>query len=116
MNTSVRTRIYTAVYCAFGIGALGAFSTSVNAEDQPSQTVRFSDLDITKAEGAKVLFGRIHAAARNVCKHSAGGDPFLRLGEQSCIETAIDNAVRKVNAPVLTALRFGNSPVRLANK
>jgi hypothetical protein len=32
------------------------------------------------------------------------------------METAVDDAVRKVNAPVLTALRFGNDPIRLANK
>jgi UrcA family protein len=117
MNTSIRTKLYSAVYCALGIGALGAFSTSANAtEVPPSKIVRFSDLNITNIEGAKVLYSRIHAAARKVCQLSAGTDPFLRLGAKTCIDTAIDNAVRKVNAPVLTALHFGSDSIRLASK
>jgi UrcA family protein len=117
MNTFNRTKLYTAIYCALGIAALGAFSTSVNAtEIPPSETVRFGDLNISHMEGAKVLYGRIHAAARKVCKQSGGTDPVLRLADKACIETAVDDAVRKVNAPVLTALRFGNEPIRLANK
>ena len=117
MNTSIRTKLNTAIYCALGIAALGAFSISVNAtEVPPSQTVRFSDLNIKNLEGAKVLYSRIHAAARKVCKLSAGTDPILRGGAQACIDTAINDAVHKVNAPLLTALRFGSDPVRLASK
>lgn len=115
MNTPIRTKLYTAICCAFV--ALGAFSTSVEAtEDVPSKTVRFNDLDITKTAGAKALYGRIRAAARDVCELSTGNDPIMRAALSACIETAIDKAVRKVNAPALTALRFGSDPVRLASK
>jgi len=41
----------------------------------------------------------------------------MREAAPACINTAIDNAVKKVNAPYLTALRFGNGTnVRLASK
>ena len=80
-----------------------------------SKTVKFADLDIHTAEGAKVLYHRIKAAAYEVCA-PVGRDPVMREGIPGCIDTAIDNAVKKVNAPYLTALRFGNSNVRLASK
>jgi UrcA family protein len=117
MNTTIRTKIYTAISCLMGTAALcTALSTSVEAEDAPHKTVRFNDLDITKSDGAKVLYSRIRAAARDVCEMSTGSDPILRAAISRCIDKAVDKAVRDVNAPMLTYLRFGTSDVRLASK
>lgn len=116
MNTLIRTKIHTALYCGFAAAALCALTSSAQAEDVPSKTVKFQDLNITTPAGAKTLYGRIRAAARDVCDSSASGDPMLRLAVHACMEKAIDNAVRKVNAPALTALRFGSNVVRLASK
>ena len=117
MNTTIRTKIYTAISCIMGTAALcSALSTSAEAEDVPSKTVLFKDLDITKSDGAKVLYSRIRAAARDVCESSTGSDPILRLATKGCIEKAIDKAVKDVNAPMLSQLRFGTTDVRLASK
>ncbi len=116
MNTFIRTQFYTALSCVLGAAAVSAIATSAAiAEDVPSKTVRYSDLDISKPEGAKVLYNRIRVAARQVCDLSTGGDPMLRAAEHTCIDTAIDTAVRKVNAPALTSLHFGGD-IRLASK
>jgi UrcA family protein len=117
MNTTIRTKIYTAISCVMGTAALcTALSTSVAAEDAPSKTVRFNDLDITTSDGAKVLYSRIRDAARDVCGLSTGADPILKMAIKGCIEKAVDKAVKDVNAPMLTYLRFGSTDVRLANK
>jgi|SRR5882762_165262 len=117
MNRTIRTKLYAAIYCTFGTAALCAASASVEAaEDLPSKTVQFADLNITSQAGAKVLYGRIRAAARDVCRASSGGDPFLRPGVSACIEKAIDKAVKDVNSPVLTSLRFGSGDLRLVSK
>jgi UrcA family protein len=117
MNTSIRTRIYTAISCLMSTAALcTALSTTAEAEDVPSKVVKFNDLDITTPDGAKVLYKRIRAAARDVCGVSIGDDPILRVGTKVCIDKAVDNAVKRVNAPMLTYLRFGSSDVRLASK
>ena len=117
MNATIRTKLYTAISCVMGTAALcSALSTSVEAEDVPSKTVRFSDLDITKLDGAKVLYSRIRAAAQDVCGLSTNTDPILRMGIKGCIEKAVDKAVKDVNAPLLTQLRFGTTDVRLASK
>jgi UrcA family protein len=118
MNTTFRTRLYTAIYCTLGTAALCALSASAQAADQdvPSKTVKFADLNITSEAGAKVLYGRIRAAARDVCEPSGGRDLVLAAAAHACIEKAIDKAVKDVNSPVLTSLRFGSGDVRLASK
>jgi UrcA family protein len=117
MNSTNRTKIYTAIACVMGTAALGtALPTSVEAEDAPSKTVRFSDLDITKLDGAKVLYSRIRGAARDVCELSTGTDPIMRAAFKACFEKAVDKAVKDVNAPMLTHLHFGNTDVRLASR
>jgi UrcA family protein len=115
MNRTLRTKLYTAIYCTLGTAALCAASVQA-AEDVPSKTVRFADLNITTEAGAKVLYSRIRAAAQDVCHDSSGGDPIQRLGVSACIAKAIDKAVRDVNSPVLSSLRFGSGDVRLASK
>ena len=116
MNRTIRTKLYTAIYCTLGTAALCAASASVQAEDVPSKTVKFADLNITSQAGAKVLYGRIRAAARDVCRVSTVGDPIMRPAVSACIEKAIDKAVKDVNSPVLTSLRFGSGDVWLASK
>jgi UrcA family protein len=115
MNAIIRTKIHAAIYCVLGAAALGALSTSAHAEDQPpSKTVKFADLDIQTPEGAKVLYHRIRAAARSVCDY---GHANLRNAELQCAEKAIDDAVRKVNAPYPTVLHVDSTDrLRLASK
>jgi UrcA family protein len=117
MNTSIRTQIYTAISCFMSTAALcSALSTTAEAQDVPSKVVKFNDLDITTPDGAKVLYRRIRAAARDVCDASTGSDPVLRGAVKVCIDKAVDKAVKDVNAPMLSSLRFGSSDVRLASK
>ncbi|MGD0490494.1 MAG: UrcA family protein [Steroidobacteraceae bacterium] len=118
MNTTIRTKIYTAVSCLMSTAALcSAVSTSVKAaDDVPSKVVRFHDLDISTPAGAKALYSRIRAAARDVCERSTGSDAIFRGAIAGCIDKAIDKAVKDVNAPMLTNLRFGSTDVRLASK
>jgi UrcA family protein len=119
MNT-IRTKLYAAVCVLFGSAAVGTPWTSAQASEQtpPTKTVKFADLDIQTVEGAKVLYHRLRLAADKVCE-SLGDDPGMREAMPHCVNTAIDNAVRKIDAPYLTALRFGNGNngnVRLASK
>jgi UrcA family protein len=117
MNTTLRIKVYTAISCAMGAAALcTALTTSVLAEDVPSKIVRFHDLDLSTSEGAQVLYSRIRAAARDVCAMSTGGDPILGPAIKACIDKTVDKAVKGVNAPMLTRLRFGTPDVRLASK
>jgi UrcA family protein len=119
VNT-IRTKLYAAICVLFGSAAVGTPWTSAQASEEtpPTKTVKFADLDIQTVEGAKVLYHRIRLAADQVCLEIVR-DPVMREAARGCIDKAIDNAVKKVNAPYLTALRFGNATngnVRLASK
>jgi len=120
MSTIIRSKLGAAICCILGSAAQGGLSTSAQATDEspPSKTVKYADLNIQTPEGAKVLYQRIRAAAAEVCDVSVDPDPVFREGTRKCVTTAIDDAVKKVNAPYLTALRFGGdvSGARLARK
>jgi UrcA family protein len=67
--------------------------------------VRFSELDLTREQGARVLIGRIERAARLVC----GPEPSqLSLSEhqafRGCVTQATFRSVRRVDAPLVTAI------------
>ena len=116
MITLNRNKVLTIIYCLMVAAWACTLAVTAGAQESlPSKTVKYGDLDISKAEGAKVLYQRIRAAARYVCDLSIGGDAVLRVAEKACVDTAIDNAVRKVDAPALTSLRFGGD-IRLASK
>jgi|ERR1700730_1854414 UrcA family protein len=105
MNATICTKRRAAIYCIFGAATLCALSTSVQAaEGVPSNRVRFDDLNIADPAGAKVLYGRIRAAAREVCASYYSRDFANRAPKQACVKKAIDDGVMKVNAPTLTAL------------
>ena len=73
----------------------------------------YRDLDLSTPHGAKVLYRRIRAAAREVCGY--GGANLL---EQSlwkdCYHHAIADAVGKVNNPGVTAVHTGRPPAMTA--
>lgn len=93
---------------------VAAARADTGTDDVRMKSIRYDDLDLNKPAGARALYRRIQAAAGTVCDLSTSN---LRLlsEQQACIERAIDEAVRNVNAPALTRLRFG-ADVRLAGK
>jgi UrcA family protein len=116
MFTLTRNKLFAVIYCLMIAAWACTLAVTAGADESlPSKTVRYSDLDISTVEGAKALYQRIRAAARHVCDLSTGGDAVLHAAEKACVDTAIDNAVRKVDAPALTSLRFGGD-IRLASK
>lgn len=87
---------------AFGLTAMPAAADSFAPPLQV--TVKFADLDISRSQGATVLFGRIRAAAESVCSPLDHGGPLDKTGFASCVKKSIADAVTSVNAPALTAV------------
>ncbi len=88
------------------VGAAPAFAQS--ADQSPGVSVHYDDLDTTSAAGARVLLQRIKTAATVTC----GGEPDIhQLVEHEifdqCRDEAVSNAVRKVGAPMVTAMAKG---------
>ncbi len=76
---------------AFGLTAVPAAADSLALPLQV--TVKFADLDITRSQGATVLFGRIRAAAESVCSPFDRGDRLENMEFAACVKKSIADAV-----------------------
>jgi UrcA family protein len=72
------------------------------ATDAPSVTIRFADLNLNTAAGARTLYQRISGAARLVCGPDGRGFDEAREW-RGCYEQAVRNAVTQVHNPLLRA-------------
>jgi UrcA family protein len=85
---------------------------AADSADTPMHvTVNYSGVDLSTSAGAKVLYARLHAAAEQVCKPLDRADLTMGYRYRGCIESALSNAVREVDKPLLTqyyAERSGN--------
>jgi UrcA family protein len=92
-----------------GFFALSCAATHANAQDQPTvadvsrdqvtYSVRYSDLDLSRAKEAKVLYLRIRYAAETLCAHAA---TWGRKEGEACVRKSVDEAVARVNSPLLS--------------
>lgn len=77
---------------------------SAYSPDVPTITVRYAELNLNTADGARVLFRRIKFAAAEVCEPLDGRSLARHAVWQKCYERALADAVRQVNQPRGTAL------------
>lgn len=61
--------------------------------------VGYSDLDVSKMKGAKTLYLRIRHAAEVLCESAA---TWGKKEGAACVRKAVDDAVARVNTPLLT--------------
>jgi len=101
---------FNAVAMAAILGLFGAAQalTAEQPDGVRSITVSFRDLNLSTIEGATTLYQRIKKAANKVCEEP---DSYLNdpRAWAHCYRGAIDDAVAKVNSPLLTAVHDGKS-------
>jgi UrcA family protein len=111
MNNLIKTQSNLVKFMvAAGFLALGFVGTSLAQEPTAASTqsithwsvsypVSYSDLDMSKMSGAKILYMRIRFAAETLCKSAA---TWGKKEGEACVNKAINDAVAGVNAPLLT--------------
>ncbi|MEP7242994.1 MAG: UrcA family protein [Gammaproteobacteria bacterium] len=86
-------------------GALSFCATVASAATSdsaaPQVFVHYSDLDLSKAQDAQILYRRITFAARNVCPEYASRDLWRKAAGQRCLSDTVARAVHDVNSPKL---------------
>ena len=76
----------------------------------PSITVGYAELNISNPQGLAVLYTRIKSAARSVCGYDPSPKELSRARvSKACYLSAVDDAVRQINRPTLTALHRAKS-------
>ena len=116
MNTTIKNTARAAAIFLCGAIALCTLQVTAQAADTglASKRVSYADIDISKPAGAKVLYGRIVAAAHQVCEISGYKDLGGMQRVNGCVDRAINNAVKEVDSPALSALR-PNSMIHFAS-
>jgi UrcA family protein len=107
MNNLIKTQSKLAkivlVAAFFAIGGTALAQPATAAEATPASTlsypVGYSDLDVSTAKGAKTLYLRIRYAAETLCGSAA---TWGKKEGQACVNKAVNDAVARVNAPLLT--------------
>jgi len=78
-------------------------------DEEPSETVRYQDLNLDSQEGIAELYLRIHAAAVDVCKPVDGpqlGNRVSWIEWNICINHAVARAVHAVHNEKLSAYHW----------
>jgi len=89
------------IACLFVMGR--AFA-GVASDEVPALTVKYQDLNLASPAGVAALYGRIHAAARQVCHvEEDQRDLSLAARAKSCADESEARAVKQVNVAELTA-------------
>jgi UrcA family protein len=103
-NRVVIGRIAVLMGCLIA-GSVGAAQAATSTDAVPTVVVRYGDLDLSSAEGARVLYQRISVAARQVCPLEYSRAVSQIGKNRACREAAIERAVNAVNNPQLVAMR-----------
>jgi UrcA family protein len=69
-----------------------------------SKVVTYSGLDLNSEQGAKVLYGLLRDAAKEVCRPLESRELTLMRAWKSCVANSLASAVAEINKPTLTAL------------
>lgn len=105
------TTLTAAFFAAGLIASAGAASAQSPAED--IMIVRVSDLNTSSSRGAEIALRRIKAASTAFC-----GGPSREIRQdreqKQCAKRMTDQAVRELNAPLVTAKHRPLQPVELA--
>ena len=95
----IATRTALALSACLLLGWSGSALGAANGVDGfATKTVKFKDLEISTADGAQALYGRIGAAARDVCR----AESYATV--RKCRAGAVDQAVRGVASPLLSSI------------
>ena len=103
-------------HALLGIATLAALATANLATARPeadeprSTVVRYGDLDLSRPEDARRLYGRIKRAARRVCDNQPSSDSKRLKEYERCLGQAVTEAVEKVQSEQVTAIHRAHNP------
>lgn len=94
---------------ATALAFVGSAAVAAPVTQAREVTVNYADLNLESAAGVEALYARIRAAAKQVCGTAQLNDFYAQADMRACRETAIANAIAKVDNAALAA-RHANRP------
>jgi UrcA family protein len=107
-NTNTRAIRAITISTAIVLGFSAAIASANTSNSQSvsygvtQYTVRFADLDLSKLDGAAVLYRRLNQAAAIVCRPMENKGLSMARQHRECVDHAIAGAVASVGRPMLS--------------
>jgi UrcA family protein len=101
MNTATKI-IFTSLVTFAGIMSTG--QANADSAQVLTRTVTYDARTLDSRQGAKTLYARLRFAAQDVCSPLENRDLSRRRVWQSCVDSAVESAVFKVNSPLVSAV------------
>lgn len=86
------------------LSSMGSIASAAEGTDSRQKTIQYTQLSVSSAQGAAILYNRIRMASEEVCPPLTHGDLSSRMHAEACMHKAIADAVSQVNQPALTAV------------
>jgi UrcA family protein len=106
MNTTTHIkdfrRLSAIALCGVIASSFAALPAASDSFAPLTERVKFGDLDVSRPQGAAVLYGRIRSAAEKVCSPYEAAGFAAKLYLDACINKAVSKAVTTVDAPALS--------------
>jgi UrcA family protein len=93
---------FSALATCAALGLVGP--THAASGDAPAVTLRYSALSLSTEQGALALYGRIVAAAHEVCAADNMLDLNAMATARVCRERVVAKAVRDIHSPLLASV------------
>jgi len=101
MNTATKTIFASLVPFACLMGSAQANADSAQVL---TKTITYDARTLNSNQGAKTLYARLQSAAQEVCSPPEKRELSRRRVWQSCVDTAVESAVLKINSPLVSAV------------
>jgi len=110
----MKIQIFSAIVLLAVANPALAAAQAPAAKSTPALTVRYNDLDLQKAQDARIMLQRIRKIAVEVCHPGETGFEMTARFE-TCYRKTVDDSVAKLDAPRVTeALNTTASERKLA--
>lgn len=104
----MRTILLAATLTLAVLPTITPASATERTDPGQSLDVTYSDLNLANPAGADAMLKRIRHAAAKVCGGAPSAGSLLELRQyRACVRTAVEEAVRRLDAPLVTALHQG---------
>lgn len=112
MNAAIKKSAVTLTVAAALVGPFAAAHADRvgQIDGTPKIVVNYDELDISNPHGLEMLYTRIENAAMSVCGYDRLHKELSRQRRPAaCYRAAVDDAIKQVNQPTLTAYHRAKS-------
>jgi UrcA family protein len=100
-------RLFRAIFVGLTLSCIGTGAAVAESKAKAGISVFYGDLDLKSEAGARAMLRRLRDAAIEACTPEEGSlferELILRALRESCVADAVDEAVKRLDTPLVTA-------------